>query len=110
LEVTWGDRHESTFPLKYLRDECPCASCRTEREEARSNPFRVLPAGARPPSYEIADVEPVGRYGMQITWSDGHATGIYTFEFLREICPCPACKDARPKSDAPYVHGIYIPR
>jgi DUF971 family protein len=107
LEVRWGDGHESAYPLAYLRGECPCASCRTEREEARRNPLRVL-RGA-PPSAVIADVEPVGRYGMRITWSDGHGTGIYTFEYLREICPCDRCRAARPPDGAPYVQGIHIP-
>ncbi len=109
LEIGWGDGHPSVYPLKYLRAECPCASCRTEREEARSNPFRVIGPNQRPPSTEIADVEPVGRYGMRIVWSDGHGTGIYTFEYLREICPCDSCKAARTGGDVPYVHGIYIP-
>lgn len=108
MEIAWGDGHESEYPLKYLRGECPCASCRTEREEARSNPFRVLGANARPPSSEIVDIEPVGRYGMKLVWKDGHSAGIYTFEYLREICPCEACRAAR-KEQGPFVHGIYIP-
>ena len=107
LEVRWGDGHESIYPLKYLRAECPCATCRTEREEARSNPLRVI---AGRPSAVVTNVEAVGRYGMRITWDDGHAAGIYTFEYLREICPCDACKAARKPDDVPYVHGIYIPK
>jgi DUF971 family protein len=110
LEILWGDGHESAFPLPYLRSECPCAGCRTAREEVRSNPFRVIGANERPPSSEVADVEAVGRYGMKITWKDGHSTGIYTFEYLREICPCEACRAARKGEEAPYVHGIYIPK
>jgi DUF971 family protein len=107
LDVRWRDGHESVYPLKYLRGECPCASCRTEREEARNNPLRVISGRT---SAVIKDVEPVGRYGMRITWEDGHSTGIYTFEYLREICPCDACKAARKPDDTPYVHGIYIPK
>lgn len=109
LEITWGDEHPSVYPLKYVRDNCPCAACRGAREEARKNPFRVLSPGERAPSTRIINVEPVGRYGMRLVWQDGHATGIYTFEYLREICPCDECRAARKENPAPYVHGIYIP-
>lgn len=43
--------------------------------------------------------ELVGRYALQIFWSDGHSTGIYTFPYLREICPCEACTRARETAD-----------
>jgi DUF971 family protein len=109
LEIRWGDEHESVYALKYLRDNCPCAGCRGAREETRRNPFRVLGPNERPPSYRITDVEAVGRYGMKPVWADGHQTGIYTFEYLREICPCEACKAVRTDDGAPYVHGIHIP-
>jgi DUF971 family protein len=36
-------------------------------------------------------VEPVGNYAIRIQWSDGHGSGIYSFEHLRKICPCDAC-------------------
>lgn len=110
LEITWNDGHASVYPLRYVRAECPCAGCRTEREEAKSNPFHVVSGSVTPASITVADVEPVGRYGMRIVWKDGHATGIYTFEYMRGICPCAACKSARIEDPTPYVHGIYIPR
>jgi DUF971 family protein len=106
LEILWKDGHESTYPLKYLRAECPCAGCRTEREDAKRNPFHVV---AKLPSDRLTGIEAVGRYGMKITWADGHDTGIYTFEDLRALCPCEACAASRPQTDAPYVHGIHIP-
>ncbi len=111
LEVRWADGHPSSYPLRQLRSECPCATCRSSKEEAKSNPFRVLKAGeGTPASYALTDVEPMGRYGLRLTWGDGHATGIYTFPYLREICPCAECKAARTHDDTPYVHGIYIPK
>jgi len=109
LEIEWDDGHLSIYPLKLLRSECPCASCRTIREEGRNNPFRVIGPNERPPNFDLEDVEPVGRYGMRIHWGDGHAAGIYTFDYLREICPCEACRAARQGDQAPFVHGIYIP-
>ncbi len=42
-------------------------------------------------SVEPLTIEPVGRYGLSFHWSDGHATGIYRFDFLRQICPCSEC-------------------
>lgn len=112
LDIIWGDGHESHYILRELRQECPCAACREAREETRRNtdPFRVLASNIRPASYEVAHVEPVGRYGMKITWGDGHSTGIYTFEYLRQLCPCESCRAAHPPDDKPYVHGIYIPQ
>lgn len=109
LDVTWGDGHASVYPLKYLRENCPCANCRTEREEARKNPFRMIPAGQRPAAVGVTHIEGVGNYGLKFVWNDGHSTGIYTLEHLRAFCPCEACKAQRPADDKPYVHGIYIP-
>lgn len=109
LEITWGDDHSSSYPLRYLRSHCPCATCRSEREEARKNPFRVLPAGHRPPSAGIVDVQGVGNYALQFAWNDGHSTGIYPLDYLRGLCPCPECSANRQEEQAPYVHGIYIP-
>jgi DUF971 family protein len=106
LEVRWGDEHASVYPLKYLRAECPCANCRAERDAARANPFHVIKTT---PSAKVMDIEAVGRYALRFAWGDGHDTGIYTFEYLREICPCEACAAARPKDTAPFVHGIHIP-
>ncbi len=108
LEVAWGDGHASSYPLKYLRSECPCATCRAERQAAQDNPLHVLKGGL--PSAELRNVEPVGRYGIRLVWADGHATGIYTFEYLRRLCPCDTCKAARTEPHIPYVHGIYIPK
>lgn len=108
LEVKWADGHASSYPLKYLRAECPCATCRSERQAAKDNPFHILSGGL--PSSDLRNVEPVGLYGMRLVWADGHATGIYTFDYLRQICPCEACRARRTEPDTPYVHGIYIPR
>jgi len=89
LTARWGDGHVSAVPLRDLRAACPCATCRADRAEATANPFRVLRAV---PSAELVAVEPVGRYGLRLTWRDGHSTGIYTFAYLRGLCPCAACR------------------
>lgn len=87
LLVTW-DRagHEALFPARALRLACPCAGC-VEETTGRPllDPERV-PADVRP-----LQVALVGAYALRISWSDGHGTGLYTFEWLRGACPCPRC-------------------
>ena len=46
------------------------------------------------PTLKMLSVEPVGNYAIRINWSDGHSTGIYSWEHLRQICPCPECRAA----------------
>jgi DUF971 family protein len=82
LFIKWDDESESNIPLKYLRDECPCATCKGET---------ILFKTIRPPSlavrnanmYEVIDLKLVGGYAIQVKWKDGHSTGIYTFEYLK---------------------------
>jgi ATP-binding protein involved in chromosome partitioning len=49
-----------------------------------------VPMDVRPVAIDL-----VGAYGLRVHWSDGHATGIYTFQALRAQCPCSACEAAR---------------
>jgi DUF971 family protein len=100
LTLTWADGHESPIPLATLRRECPCASCRHYREKAGGSPtLSVLPPEIANASPVIESLQPVGRYGLQPIWKDGHDTGIYTFEYLRGLCPCEACRSARSTKD-----------
>lgn len=95
IKVTWPDGHESLFPNNLLRSECPCATCndfRRKREAKRG--LNVLPQGT-PTSVYAQSMSLVGSYAVQIRWSDGHQTGIYIWDFLREICPCEECKKQR---------------
>jgi DUF971 family protein len=83
LRIRWKDGHESLYPVRSLRMACRCARC---IEEWTGRPLlreADVPADVRP-----TRVSPVGRYGIQIAWNDGHDTGIYTFEWLRALCPC----------------------
>ena len=43
-------------------------------------------------SLRMTQVEEMGRYAIRIVWSDGHSTGIYSYDHLRAICPCEACR------------------
>lgn len=85
--VEW-DRlgHQGFFPARPLRLACPCAGC---VEEMTGRPLLD-------PATVALDVAPVrlalvGTYGLRVGWSDGHGTGIYTFERLLAACPCPRC-------------------
>lgn len=94
LAVAWGDGHESYFPFDELRRACPCAACRARRAAtADAGPLRVIEAPAAGEA-SIRSLSPVGAYAVQIAWSDGHDTGIYSFDWLRDACPCPACRQA----------------
>lgn len=81
LSIVWQDGKTISIPLKYLRDECPCAGCKGET---------ILFKTYRPPKptifseemYKIINIDVVGDYAIQITWKDGHNTGIYSWEYL----------------------------
>ena len=90
LTIDWEDGHHSDYPLSGLRAACPCAECRGGHEEMgeKGSPdmlqIPLAPAG----NAELVQLEAVGNYALQLTWRDGHAFGIYTWEFLRDLCPC----------------------
>lgn len=85
-DITWNDGHFGSYPSWYLRENCPCASCVDEYSGERRVGHGNIPAGI-----ERVSVSPVGNYALGFAWSDGHSTGIYTFDYLRKICPCPEC-------------------
>jgi DUF971 family protein len=88
LEIDWQDGHHSMYPISYLRTMCPCALCRTVREEkkAKKTLLPILPGNFSEPLKALS-AELVGNYAIQIDWSDKHGSGIYSFQYLREICP-----------------------
>ena len=86
LAITWGDGHVSAYPLRYLRQQCPCAVCVDEWTHERR-----LDAAAIPDDIHILSISPVGNYAVRFDWSDGHNTGIYAFDRLRGLCQCPIC-------------------
>ena len=90
VAVTWSDGHKSRYDFPYLRDHCPCATCNDERlRKAQDKPGSVLPMYKERVKAKAAKA--VGNYAIQIEFSDSHATGIYSFDCLREICPCQDC-------------------
>ena len=93
VAITWSDGHTSRYDFPYLRDNCPCASCREEQAKP-PDPFRILKPNELVPLAPVA-MAPVGRYAYKITWSDGHDTGIFSLDLLRSLCQCPQCVTTR---------------
>ncbi len=89
LTIEWSDGHGGPLSLRTLRDECPCAGCKGESVLFQS--YTPPPQPELPGKYELVKAEPVGHYALQLTWKDGHATGIYTWGTLRALCQCGEC-------------------
>ena len=86
LRIVWEDGHESLFTFQYLRQNCPCAACRDEVSGER-----LFDPETVPPDTKSSRAEPVGNYALAFGFSDGHGTGIYSFETLRKLCRCKEC-------------------
>ena len=87
LGITWNDRHESTYSVRSLRLSCRCANCVDEWTREKRLKDEDIALDIRPQR-----IESVGRYALNFIWSDGHSTGIYTFEHLRSLCECSQCR------------------
>ena len=84
LKITWSDENTDMISLQYLRDECPCANCKGETILFKT--IRPVKRTEKTPEmYKIKNIEIVGSYAIQITWQDGHDTGIYSWEYLRTL-------------------------
>ena len=102
VDIVWADGHSSHYAFDYLRDRCPCATCGEERRKKEEAEERMGAAGgALPGALPMFKPKPraraakaVGHYALQIDFTDGHSTGIYSFDHLREICPCGECQAA----------------
>lgn len=90
VDVVWADGHASHYDFSYLRDHCPCALCNDERAKKTEDPSSAL-LPIYKPKVTARGAAPVGNYAVQIEFSDSHSTGIFSFEHLREICPCRDC-------------------
>lgn len=99
VEITWSDGHTSRYDFPYLRDHCPCALCNDERQKKATLGQSSAALPMFKPRVKAKSATAVGNYAIQIEFTDGHATGIFSFDHLREICPCDACgREFRPDS------------
>jgi DUF971 family protein len=88
LVIDWSDGTRREYTLTELREKCPCATCREKRvQAARPQSANLLPvlSAAEVQPLRLVEMKPVGHYAYAIHFSDGHNTGIYTFELLREL-------------------------
>jgi DUF971 family protein len=84
LAIKWSDGGESFIPLEKLRRCCPCAGCKGETDilgNVYKNPGQPLSSKA----FELTRIVTVGGYAIQPVWADGHATGIYSFAYLKRV-------------------------
>ena len=108
MDITWADDHVSHYEFTYLREQCPCAMCNDERQKKAAsqekdaqlkaeNSCAIAPPMSSPllpmfkPKLTAKAAHAVGNYALQIDFNDGHSTGIYSFDYLRTVCPCPEC-------------------
>lgn len=94
VDILWSDNHASHYAFPYLRDHCPCAVCNDERERKVQDAAKGVKPDVLPmykPKVTARAAAAVGNYAIQIEFSDGHSTGIFSFSCLREMCPCDVC-------------------
>ena len=91
VKIVWNDDHKSSYPFDGLRNVCPCVECRGGHNYMGGPPDRKTVLLSPATDISVENVQQAGSYALQFQWSDGHWTGIYTWEFLRSACPCPEC-------------------
>ena len=98
VDILWADGHRSHYDFAYLREECPCATCNDKREKKRAfssaGPASATALPMFKPKPRAQKATTVGNYAIQITFNDGHSSGIFSYEHLRNICPCSECAQA----------------
>lgn len=82
LNIKWDNGENTICFTKTLRQHCPCATCQEERE--KRDPLKVI--GSSQKHIELLKWRNVGNYAIALEWSDGHDAGIYTYEFIRQLC------------------------
>ena len=83
FEIAWSDGHASVYSAAQLRKECRCAACVDETTGEKN-----LDPASIPDALAIVRADLTGNYAITFAFSDGHGSGIYSFETLRAICPC----------------------
>lgn len=102
VDITWADNHSSHYDFSYLREECPCATCNEKRDQEEQHQHSglktpILSSPALPmfkPKLRAQSATQVGNYAVQINFNDGHNTGIFSYDYLRSVCPCAECASA----------------
>lgn len=90
--ITWDDGTRTEIKSKTLRNACPCAGCLAERGDTshqkplsgKSSSLKIIEASAEE-AYQLKEVWAIGNYAIGFRWGDGHKTGIYQYQLLREL-------------------------
>jgi DUF971 family protein len=80
VRIEWGDGEQSLFSAADLRRVCPCAACVSEATGIRTHDPKSVPE-----DLTQANLHLIGNYAVSMQFSDGHSTGIFTFQFLRNF-------------------------
>ena len=81
LELAWNDGRKYLLPFRFLRGHCPCASCVDEITGKR-----ILELSTIPDDIHLIKMSFSGNYALKISWSDGHNTGLFTWDHLSKLC------------------------
>ena len=84
LAIKWDDTSETFISLERLRRACPCAGCKGE-VDIMGNLYRNPESPLRPESFHLVRLDRVGGYALQPVWADGHATGLFSFDYLKRV-------------------------
>jgi len=91
LKIGWSDGQLQTVTAKVLRDACPCATCfeknlgKAKKMEAGQKKSLPILSPEQLVPLQVAQMKPAGGYAYQITFSDGHGTGLYSLDLIREL-------------------------
>jgi DUF971 family protein len=84
LAIKWPEGGEQYIPLEKLRRRCPCAGCQGETD-ILGNVYKNPQLELSPAAFQLIRIVSVGGYAIQPVWADGHATGIFSFEYLKRV-------------------------
>ncbi|MEM7802315.1 MAG: DUF971 domain-containing protein [Chloroflexota bacterium] len=87
ISITWADGHVSDLPFDGLRKVCPCVMCKGGHANMGRPVDPCSVRDAAQTNLMLLNIQPLGSYALQLSWSDGHDTGIFTWEFLRQADP-----------------------
>lgn len=88
LAIKWENGEESFVRLETLRRRCPCAGCQGE-VDVMGNLYKNPEKPLSPQAFKLKQLANVGGYAIQPVWGDGHATGLYSFDYLKKVADAP---------------------
>jgi DUF971 family protein len=85
LQIIWRDGQTREYSVRELRDNCPCATCLEKRSAGKPTGLLPIMTVAETQPLRITKMDPLGHYAYSIEFSDGHDTGLFTLDLLREL-------------------------